>query len=161
LNSLLVADSRMSAGRLSRFVLLPMWTPAGGQRWRLPAPPPFRRGRGLYLQKVGEKAEGGAWGGGSWTAGLAGRGRGRRGPGVRCGGERRRRGRGVWGSARGAEARRGGPCGGAGRGRPALGGRGPRRSGVYKTPPRRSLTGRRAAARRPPMDFPPPGLELP
>src|SRR5215470_9116514 len=76
----------MSAGSLSRFVLLPMWTPAGSQSWRRPAAPSFRSRRCQYWQKPREETEGEAVEG--W---LGEHGPGRPGPGRRRAGVRRTR----------------------------------------------------------------------
>src|SRR5215467_534979 len=73
----------MSAGRLSRFVRLPMWTPAGSGSWRRPAPPSFRSGWCQYWQELREEAEGEATEGWFGGHGPGGPGPGRRRAGVR------------------------------------------------------------------------------
>src|SRR5215470_6356847 len=65
----------MSAGSLSWFVLLPMWTPAGSRSWRRPAPPSFRRGWCQYWQEPREKQRARPWEGGWVSTDLVGRAR--------------------------------------------------------------------------------------
>src|SRR5215471_5958792 len=156
----------MSADSLSRFVLLPMWTPAGSRSWRRPAPPSFRSRWCQYWQEPREKQRARPWEGGWVTADLAGRARAgdgqafgelvepyRRELQVHC--------YRILGSAQDAEDALQETLLAAWQGLAGFEGRASVRTWLYQIATRRCLNALRAASRRPPMDWPPPGVELP
>src|SRR5215470_14554989 len=156
----------MSAGSLSRFVLLPMWTPAGSQSWRWPAAPSFRSRRCQYWQKPREETEARPWKGGWVSTDLVGRARAGDGQafGELVGPYRRElqvhcyR---ILGSTQDAEDALQETMLAAWQGLAGFAGRASVRSWLYQIATRRCLNALRSASRRPPMDWPPPGVELP
>jgi RNA polymerase sigma-70 factor (TIGR02960 family) len=148
------------------FVLSVVLTPAGSQSWRLSAPPSFRRGRCRYWRELPNKAEGEAVKGGRVTADLIDRARAGNGQAfgelvapyrrelqVHC--------YRILGSALDAEDALQETLLAAWRGLPGFQGRASVRVWLYQIATRRCLNALRAGSRRPPMDWPPPGVELP